>query len=128
MRLRLRTKLTLVMTGLVLLVAAVLCGVYVTRLMDQVLHETDQRSLDLARQVFNQAQNALTDAKQRGMRPSSSDPDETHDYVRRVFEVSDGLHNTLEGATDTPFVYEVSIVDKKRNGARFQRFFLAGNA
>jgi PAS domain S-box-containing protein len=111
MQLRLRTKLTLVMTGLVLLVVAVLCGVFVARLMDQVLHETDQRAHDLARQVFHQAQYALTEAKDQGIRPSSSEPEETHDYVRRAFEINDGLRSALEGATDTPFVYEVSIAD-----------------
>ncbi|HEY2459177.1 MAG TPA: ATP-binding protein [Candidatus Acidoferrum sp.] len=112
MQLRLRTKLTLVMTGLVLLVVSILCAVFIGRLMDQVLHETDQRAHDLARQVFHQAQYALTEATQNGLRPSSTDPQDVHDYVRRAFEVNDGLRSALQGATDTPFVYEVSITDE----------------
>ena len=69
MQLRLRTKLTLVMTGLVLLVAAVLSGVFAAQLLDQLLQATKDRASDLANQVFVQAQHALTDAAQQGLRP-----------------------------------------------------------
>ena len=48
MQLRLRTKLTLVMTGLVLLVVAVLSGVFLAQLLQQTLLETDKRANDLA--------------------------------------------------------------------------------
>jgi len=40
MQLRLRTKLTLIMTGLVLLVVAVLSAVFVAQLFEQVLQQT----------------------------------------------------------------------------------------
>ena len=52
MQLRLRTKLTLVMTSLVLLVAAVLSGVFAAQLLDQLLQATKDRAGDLAGQVF----------------------------------------------------------------------------
>ena len=55
MQLRLRTKLTLVMTGLVLLVVAVLSVVFVGQLVDQALLEIDKRTTDVAQQVFEQA-------------------------------------------------------------------------
>ena len=71
MQLRLRTKLTLVMTGLVLLVVAVLSGVFLAQLLQQTLLETDKRASELAHQVFVQAQHALTDAANKGLRPSS---------------------------------------------------------
>jgi PAS domain S-box-containing protein len=111
MQLRLRTKLTLVMTGLVVLVVAVLSGVFVGQLLEQVLQETDKRAHEIAQQVFQQAQRALTDAAEQGLRPASNDPQDIHDYVRRAFEINESLHAQLKAAKDTPAIYEVSIAD-----------------
>ena len=91
MQLRLRTKLTLVMTGLVLLVAAVLSGVFAAQLLDQLLQATKTRADDLANQVFLQANHALLEAGQRGWRPASDAPQEIHDFVRHAFEINEGL-------------------------------------
>ena len=112
MQLRLRTKLTLVMTGLVLLVAAVLSGVFAAQLLDQLLQATKDRAGDLAGQVFVQAQHSLTDAGQQGLRPSADTPQEIHDYVRHAFEIDEGLHTQLKAAKDNPLIYEVSITDQ----------------
>jgi PAS domain S-box-containing protein len=112
MQLRLRTKLTLVMTGLVLLVAAVLSGVFAAQLLDQLLQATKDRTSDLANQVFLQAQHALTDAAQQGLRPSSDSPQEIHDFVRRAFKIDEGLHTQLKAAKENPLIYEVSITDQ----------------
>jgi len=111
MQLRLRTKLTLVMTGLVLLVVAVLSGVFAAQLLEQVLQETDRRAKEIGHQVFLEAQSALTDAEARGMRRSSLDPDETHDFVRRSFEVNERLQAHLDAAAEPLEIYEISIVD-----------------
>jgi len=75
MQLRLVTKLTLVMTSLVFLVVAVLSVVFLGQLLQQVLQETDKNAKDLAHYVFLQVQNALTDAANEGIRPSSTSPD-----------------------------------------------------
>src|SRR6266852_1546836 len=112
MQLRLRTKLTLVMTGLVLLVAAVLSGVFAAQLLDQLLQATKDRASDLAKQVFVQAQHALTDAAQQGLRLSSDSPQEIHDFVRHAFEIDEGLHTQLKAAKENPLIYEVSITDQ----------------
>src|SRR5712664_2036665 len=111
MQLRLRTKLTLVMTSLVLLVAAVLSGVFAAQLLEQLLQATSMRANDLASQVFLQAQHALTDAGEQGLRPASDTPQEIHDYVRHAFEINEGLRTQLKAAKDNPLIYEVSIVD-----------------
>src|SRR5713226_5145621 len=112
MQLRLRTKITLVMTGLVLLVAAVLSGVFAAQLLDQLLQATKDRAGDLAGQVFLQAQHSLTDASQQGLRPASDSPQEIHDYVRHAFEIDEGLHTQLRAAKENPLIYEVSITDQ----------------
>jgi hypothetical protein len=58
------------------------------------------------------ARHALADAKTQGLRPNSDDPADTHDYVKSAFEMSDGLTSRLQSATDSPSIYEVSIVDR----------------
>src|SRR5690348_13352937 len=111
MQLRLRTKFTLVMTSLVLLVVAVLSVVFAAQLLDQLIEETDKRASDLSKQVFLQAKNALTEAKQSNWRPDSDSPKDIHDYVRRAFEISEGLQTQLRAAKDNLLIYEVSITD-----------------
>ena len=112
MQLRLRTKLTLVMTGLVLLVAAVLSGVFAAQLLDQLLQATKVRASDLASQVFFQAQRALKDAEKQGLRPSADSPQEIHDFVRHAFEIDEGLHTQFKAAKENALIYEVSITDQ----------------
>jgi PAS domain S-box-containing protein len=112
MQLRLRTKLTLIMTGLVLLVVAVLSGVFVAQLLELVLQETDKRTHEIAHEVFVKAQQALSDAAEQGLRPASNDEQDIHDYVRRAFEISESLQAELKAANlDTRSIDEVSITD-----------------
>ncbi len=74
MQLGLRTKLTMVMTALVLLSTLVLSLVFLQLLMQQVLQDTDKRAQDLADEVFQTAKRAIDEAKAQGVLPASSDP------------------------------------------------------
>jgi PAS domain S-box-containing protein len=112
MQLRLRTKLTLVMTGLVLLVVAAVCIVIVAQLLDQVLQQTDKSAAQIANQVFHSAHGAVLTATNEGVRPDSASPRDVHDYVRHVFETDEVLHAQLNAASSTFSIYEVSITDK----------------
>jgi PAS domain S-box-containing protein len=112
MQLRLRTKLTLVMTGLVLLVVVVLSGVFVAQLLEQVLQQTDKRTHEIAHQVFDQAHRALTDAANEGLRPISNSQEDIHEFVWQAFKIDEGLHAQLKAAKDIPSIYEVSITDR----------------
>jgi PAS domain S-box-containing protein len=111
MQLGLRTKLTMVMTALVLLSTLVLSLVFLQLLMQQVLQDTYKRANDLAHEVFITAKRAIDEAKAQGVLPASSDPQETHDYVEKAFEISEGMAARLQTAKDVPSVYEVTIVD-----------------
>ena len=111
MQLRLRTKFTLVMTSLVLLVVTVLSGVFAAQILDQVLLETNTRVNDLSSQVFRQAKSAIKAAAELGLRPASDSPQEIHDYVRHAFEINEGLRTLLKTAKANPLIYEVSITD-----------------
>jgi PAS domain S-box-containing protein len=112
MQLGLRAKLTMIMTGLVLLSTAVLSLVFSELLLQQVLHDTDKRANELAREVFDSARRSLEDAKAQGLRPASEDPQEIHDYVAHAFEISEGLTAKLQSAAESPSIYEITIVDK----------------
>jgi PAS domain S-box-containing protein len=112
MQLGLRTKLTLVMTGLVFLVVVVLSAIFVARLTSQVIHDTNTRANELAQQMFEQAKHALEDAKEAGERPNSNSPEDRHAYVTRAFQTSDGLMAALQSPLGSnPWIYDVSIVD-----------------
>src|SRR5215831_8118835 len=111
MQLRLRTKFTLVMTCLVLLVVAVLSGVFAAQVLEQLLQATNTRAKDLASEVFLQAKQALAEAKQQGLLPASDAPEEIHDYVRHAFEISEGLKTEFGAAKQNLLIYEVSITD-----------------
>jgi PAS domain S-box-containing protein len=112
MQLRLRTKLTLAMTALVMLVVTVMSVVFLGQLLEQVLQETDKRANYIAKEVLLQAQSALYDARDQGLRPFSNSPEDTRDYVRHAFEINQGLGSQLATAKSyyNP-IYELSIVD-----------------
>jgi PAS domain S-box-containing protein len=112
MQLRLRTKLTLVMTGLVLLVVIVLSGVFFAQLLEQALHEADKRTVEIAHNTFEQVERALAEARERGWRPESNSPQDTRDYVRYALHSSEGLQAQLKAAIDSPSIYEVSVIDE----------------
>ena len=111
MQLRLRTKLTLVMSGLVLLVVAAVSGVYFALLLQQVLDQSEARTAEIARRTFDQVSVALEEAKAQGWRPESSAPEDIRDYVAYALSASQGLQAQLQAATALPGVYEVSIID-----------------
>jgi signal transduction histidine kinase len=112
MQLRLRTKLTLTMTALVMLVVTVMSIVFLGQLLEQVLQETDKRANYIANEVLLQAQSALYSARDQGMRPFSNGPDDIRDYVRHSFEINQSLVGQLKAATSyfRP-LYELAIVD-----------------
>jgi len=113
MQLRLRTKLTLVMTGLVLLVAAALSGVYFALLLQQVLDQSEKRAQDIANSTFVQIKGALRDAEAQGWRPESNSAGDIRDYVSYALGSSQGLQAQLKAAAASTSIYEVSITDSR---------------
>jgi len=78
MQLGLRTKLTLIMTGLVLFTAVAVSLIFLEQLLQRVLFETDQRAHELVRDVYESAGHALEDARQRGFLPASDEEEDPH--------------------------------------------------
>jgi PAS domain S-box-containing protein len=111
MQLRLRTKLTLVMTGLVLLVVAAVSGVYFALLLQQVLDQSERRAAEIASNTFDLVNVALQEAKAQGWRPESNAPEDIRDYVAYALSASQGLQAQLQAAIASSGIYEVSITD-----------------
>jgi len=111
MQLRLRTKLTLVMSGLVLLVVAAVSLVYFALLLQQVLDQSQKRAQDIATSTFDQVKRALRDAEAQGWRPESNAPEDIRDYVAYALGASQGLQAQLQTAVVASSIYEVSITD-----------------
>jgi len=112
MRLRLRTKLTLVMTALVLAMVAVVSAVFVARLATQVVRAANDRARFVAQEAFLQARHALAQAASQGLRPATNNPDDTREYVRRALEDDPGLSALLDAAVGySPSIDEVTIAD-----------------
>jgi PAS domain S-box-containing protein len=111
MQLGLRAKLTMVITALVLLTTAALSMVFLDQLLQQTLRQTDEGAKEMAQELFYAAKRSLEDAKTRGLRPASDDPQQIHDYVKDAFANGDELNSRLSAATAKDWLYEASIVD-----------------
>jgi PAS domain S-box-containing protein len=111
MQLRLRTKLTLAMSGLVLLVVAAVSGVYFAQLLQQVLDQSERRADEIARGTLEQIRGALRDAKSQGWLPESNSPGDIRDYVSYALGASQGFQAQLQAASAYSGIYEVSITD-----------------
>ncbi|MGB6682438.1 MAG: hypothetical protein WBH24_02210, partial [Candidatus Acidiferrum sp.] len=111
MQLRLRTKLTLVMTGLVLLVVAAVSGVYFALFLQQVLDQSENRAQGIANNTFVQIQVALLNAEAQGWRPETNSKQDVRDYVTYALGSSQGLQAELKAAFASSSIYEVSITD-----------------
>ncbi len=113
MQLRLRTKLTLSTALLTLVVVASLSVLYVARLSSLAVHQANDRAVFITKQVFSQAQRALTDAAAQGLRPESDSAADMHEYVLRAFDQNAGLASQVDAALGySASIYEITIVDR----------------
>ena len=112
MTLSLKNKFTLATASLVLVVAALISGLYVARLTHQVITQANERSQFVLQQVFIAAQNALRAAADSGAAPASSAPNDIRDYVQKTLGKDPGLSVLIESDMSySATVYEITISD-----------------
>jgi signal transduction histidine kinase len=112
MALSLKTKFTLATALLVLIMVALISGLYVVTLTRQVIRQADDRAGFIAQQVFYFAQHALVDASQSGETPRSSRPADVRAYIQHALEDSSGVSGLLEsGVGYYRDIYEITISD-----------------
>lgn len=112
MTLSLKNKFTLATASLVLVVVALISGLYVARLTRQVITQANDRSQFVLQQVFVAAQNALRDAAESGAAPASSSPEGVRDYVQQTLSKDPGVSVLIESDMSySATVYEITISD-----------------
>src|SRR5487761_1752030 len=112
MPLSLKNKFTLATSLLVLVVVALISGLYVARLTRQVIAQANDRAQFVLQQVFVSAQNALREAAESGETPASSSPDDIHSYIQQTLEDNRGLSALIESDMSfSPTIYEITISD-----------------
>ena len=103
MRLRLKTKITLIIALLVLTVVGVTSWLHVLTLTRQVIQQADGRANLVAQQVFFQAQNALADAATEGRVPASNRPEDLREYVRTALDQNAALTSLIDAEVGNSF-------------------------
>ncbi len=112
MTLSLKNKFTLATASLVLVVVALISGLYVARLTRQVITQANDRSQFVLQQVFVAAQNALRDAAESGAAPASSSPQDVRDYVQQTLSKDPGVSVLIESDMSySATIYEITISD-----------------
>ena len=111
-RLRLKTKLVLAITAMVLALVVTLSWVYVTQLMRQRIQETYQGADFIAHQVLTGARQAL-EIDLESTRIDLSDPKQVRAAVAEILQADPGLNSLLQSVVGySPTIYDVSIVDQ----------------
>src|ERR1700692_3637714 len=112
MQLRLKTKITLTTSALVLAVVGVNSTIYVMNLTRQVIRQADDRAQLVSRHIFFEAQNALVDGAKSGQTPASDSAEDLRGYVQRAFDDSAPLASSIDAEVGySPLIYEISITD-----------------
>ncbi len=110
---RLKTKLVLAISGLVLLISALLSVVYFTQLLDAAVEQTYQTN----RMVANQVRLALLQALETGLRNrevNPNDPGQLRDLQAEAIHHSAALQAALESVNRYSLtIYDVNIADNQ---------------
>lgn len=114
MKLRLKTKLVLAISGMVFTLVAVLSFLYVSQLMKQRVSESYAEADFSAHQILHGARQALeTDLS--SSRVDTRDPEQVHDAIAYILQSDSSLNSLLQSVVGyNPEVFDAAIAD--RNG------------
>src|ERR1051326_3894566 len=112
-RLRLKTKLVLSISGMVVAVVATLSLLYVSRLVQNRMDEAYDSGDFVAHQVFHATRDAL-EIDLSDVRLKSDDPAEVDALVEDALETDPGVNSLIESIVGySPTIYDVAITDTK---------------
>jgi signal transduction histidine kinase len=112
-RLRLKTKLVLSISGMVVAVVATLSGLYVSRLVQNRMDEAYESGDFVAHQVFHATRDALA-VDLSNVRLKTNDPAEVDALVEDALETDPGVNSLIESIVGySPTIYDVAITDTK---------------
>lgn len=111
MRVRLKTKLVLAISGMVVAIVATFSTIYISRTVRQALNDAYEGANFVGHQVFQLTRDAL----QAGFNDSKIDPDNpeaVREVVEDALQSDRGLSSLLQSVIGySPTIYDVSIVD-----------------
>lgn len=111
----LKSKLTALISLLVLVVVFTTSTLYLSSLTHQTLDEVRRKGQYVAYEVYNEARNALAQGRMpEGQSPD--DPEALRNYVRDTLAADRGLATLMDSAVGySPVIYYVTITDADRN-------------
>ncbi|MBI2678520.1 MAG: PAS domain-containing sensor histidine kinase [Candidatus Koribacter versatilis] len=110
-RLRLKTKLVLAISGMVVAVVATLSFVYVSRLVQNRMEEAFETGDFVAHQVFHATRQAL-EIDLSNVRLKTNDPAEVDAVVENALQTDAGIKSLIESIVGySPNIYDVAITD-----------------
>jgi PAS domain S-box-containing protein len=110
-RLRLRTKLVLAITAMVVALVVGFAYIYVSQVVRVRVSETNSDGQLFARQIFNAARQAM-DVDLNATRLDPNDPEEVRGAIRDALATDPGLNSLLQSIVgDSLIVYDAAIVD-----------------
>ncbi|MGE0405746.1 MAG: PAS domain-containing sensor histidine kinase [Candidatus Korobacteraceae bacterium] len=109
MRLRLKTKLVVAITAMVVALVSILSGVYIAQLLRQRMNEARDSALFVAHQIYHGTRQALdTGLTDPALDPA--DPAALNETIRRTLQTDRGLSSLLQSIVGySPIIYDASI-------------------
>lgn len=110
-RLRLKTKLVLAITAMVVALVAVFAYIYVSQTVRARVNDSYADCEFVAHEMFNAAREAL-EVDLNSTRMDASDPAAVKDAIRESLETDPGLNSLLQSIVGySPIIYDTAIVD-----------------
>lgn len=112
MKVSLKSKLTALISSLVLLVVLAISSLYLSSLTRQTLEDVQGRGKYIAQETYHQARTGLAQTRiPPGVDPD--DPQQIHQLVRETLAADPGLTSLIESAVGySPTIYYVAITDE----------------
>ena len=111
-RLRLKTKLVLAITAMVLALVIALSWIYISQLMRQDIRGIYENAGVIAHEVLSGAQQAL-EIDLESTRVDLTDPKQVRTAIAEILQSDPGLNSLLQSVVGySPTIYDVSIVDQ----------------
>jgi signal transduction histidine kinase len=110
MTLSLKTRLTLLITVLVLAVLVIVSFFTIINLTEELLNETRDKGELISRQIYEQVRKALASAT--GPPPEASDPEAVSLFIKEVLTKDSGLNSILESTIGfSPTILYLAVTD-----------------
>lgn len=114
MRLSLKSKLTALISLLVLFVVLGISSLYIASLVRQALTTVQSRAEYVAEEIYHQADTVLAETR---MPPTTNpaDPEQVRAFVQQTLAANRGLSSLMESAVGySPTIYYVAVTDSDR--------------